>query len=112
MHKNTVNASKVVGTCWTATKPTHGYDYFVVVTKRKADKKNVVELMAANHKPTRFWVDIDELKERGKWLPGWKVGVCVARKEGKTAADAAAMDTQPCPCCTDGWVQCRACRGN
>ena len=40
--------------------------------KKCFKKKKQVELYAVCDKSISFIIDIDELKEKAQWLPGWK----------------------------------------
>ena len=66
--QNTVN-SKYLNSKWTSVKKRKGWRHYEVRNVLK--KKKQLELFAVCDKKISFNIDIQELKDSKKWIPGW-----------------------------------------
>jgi len=62
--------SKYLNSKWTSVKKTKGWRHYQVRNVLK--KKKQLELFAVCDKKISFNIDIQELKNKKKWVPGWK----------------------------------------
>ena len=56
---------------WTSVDKINGSTHFQVRNVLKKNKQ--IELVAVCNKENNFIIDLDEIKDKKKWLPGWKV---------------------------------------
>ena len=61
---------KLLHSNWTSVTKKNGWIHYQVRNVLK--KKKQVELYAVCDKSISFIIDINELKEKSQWLPGWK----------------------------------------
>tara|TARA_B100000073_G_scaffold308041_1_gene278790 strand:- start:152 stop:349 length:198 start_codon:yes stop_codon:yes gene_type:complete len=61
---------KLLHSNWTSVTKKSGWIHYQVRNVLK--KKKQVELYAVCDKNISFIIDINELKEKSQWLPGWK----------------------------------------
>tara|TARA_A100001011_G_scaffold254161_1_gene262480 strand:+ start:143 stop:340 length:198 start_codon:yes stop_codon:yes gene_type:complete len=61
---------KLLHSNWTSLTKEKGWIHYQVRNVLK--KKKQVELYAVCEKNTSLIIDIKDLKEKSKWLPGWK----------------------------------------
>ncbi len=62
--------SKYLNSKWTSVKKRKGWRHYQVRNVLK--KKKQLELFAVCEKKISFNIDINEIKDRKKWIPGWK----------------------------------------
>ena len=55
---------------WTSIDKIFGWRHYQV--KNILKKKNKIELFAVCDKSINFVIEINELKDQRKWIPGWK----------------------------------------
>tara|TARA_B110000116_G_C16626506_1_gene486257 strand:- start:669 stop:869 length:201 start_codon:yes stop_codon:yes gene_type:complete len=60
---------KILNSKWTSTTKVYGWRHYQVRNFLKKQKK--IELFSVCDKSVYFIINIDELKDRGKWIPGW-----------------------------------------
>ena len=61
---------KLLNSNWTSIKKKNGWIHYQVRNVLK--KKKQVELYAVCDKSISLIIDINQLKEKSQWLPGWK----------------------------------------
>ena len=62
--------NKFLNSKWTSVEKVHGWRHYQVRNVLK--KKKQLELFAVCDKKISFNIDIQELKDSKKWIPGWK----------------------------------------
>jgi len=62
--------SKYLNSKWTSVKKLKGWRHYQVRNVLK--KKKQLELFAVCDKKISFNIDMNEIKNREKWLPGWE----------------------------------------
>tara|TARA_B100000700_G_scaffold271099_1_gene313707 strand:- start:148 stop:351 length:204 start_codon:yes stop_codon:yes gene_type:complete len=62
--------SKYLNSKWTSVKKLEGWRHYQVRNVLK--KKKQLELFAVCDKKISFNIDMNEIKDRKKWIPGWK----------------------------------------
>tara|TARA_Y100001936_G_scaffold224558_1_gene242264 strand:- start:479 stop:682 length:204 start_codon:yes stop_codon:yes gene_type:complete len=62
--------SKFLNSKWTSVKKLKGWRHYQVRNVLK--KKKQLELFAVCDKKISFNIDMNEIKDRKKWIPGWK----------------------------------------
>lgn len=101
--KNSVNASKVVGTKWTAMERTFGWRHFHANQKKKEGKDTFVLLQSTCQETVQLWVNIKTLKDRSLWASGWLQKTEIRAMEN----DDAGVDCKQCS--GTGAVECPIC---
>ena len=104
---NMVKASKLVGSKWTSQQKHLGKDYFVVKELQRLGPKHTVCLVEACTAPERkLWLNIELLKDKSAWAPGWVEGMCRASAAeppgGQPCAACEGTGCLPCPICSGG----------
>ncbi len=61
---------KFLNSKWTSVKQLKGWRHYQVRNVLK--KKKQLELFAVCDKKISFNIDMNEIKDRKKWIPGWK----------------------------------------
>ena len=102
-----VKASKLVGSKWTSQQKHLGKDYFVVKELQRLGPKHTVCLVEACTAPERkLWLNIELLKDKSAWAPGWVEGMCRASAAeppgGQPCAACEGTGCLPCPICSGG----------
>ena len=69
--RNRIPRGRVIGSKWTSRTEREGWVHFHVITLSHAEGGDRVELAASCDKTTRFWIELDELKNPSAWAPGW-----------------------------------------
>jgi tryptophan-rich hypothetical protein len=69
--RNQIPRGRVIGSKWTSRTEREGWVHFHVITLSHDEGGDRVELAASCERKTRFWVDLEELKNPGAWAPGW-----------------------------------------
>ncbi|MCA2960598.1 MAG: TIGR02450 family Trp-rich protein [Silvanigrellales bacterium] len=69
--RNQIPRGRVIGSKWTSRTEREGWVHFHVITLSHDEGGYRVELAASCERKTRFWVDLEELKNPGAWAPGW-----------------------------------------
>ena len=62
--------NKFLNSKWTSVKKLKGWRHYQVRNVLK--KKKQLELFAVCDKKISFNIDMNEIKDRKKWIPGWK----------------------------------------
>ena len=62
--------SKYLNSKWTSVKKIKGWRHYQVRNVLK--KRKQLELFAVCDKKISFNIDMNEIKDRKKWIPGWK----------------------------------------
>ena len=62
--------NKYLHSKWTSIEKINGWRHYEVRNVLKAKKQ--LELFSVCNKSINFCIDIDEIKDRKKWVPGWK----------------------------------------
>ena len=61
---------KKIGLKWTSINRINNYKHYEIKNMYKKQKK--IELFAVCNKKISIKIENDTIKDRGKWLPGWK----------------------------------------
>lgn len=93
--RNPVSAARVLNSKWTALQRTFGWRHFRVTQKRKEGKEAFVLMVAACDENTQLWLNLKNLKDRGRWAAGW-----LQRRDLVAMQDNEATG-----------AECKACRG-
>jgi tryptophan-rich hypothetical protein len=62
----------LLGSKWTAREATFGWRHFQVVNRQNEAKWVFAELVSSCDPAVRFWINANVLKDRRRWLAGWK----------------------------------------
>ncbi len=75
---------------WTACESTFGWRHFQVVNRKNEAEHVFAELESSCDPEVRFWINAKILRDRRRWLPGWKtleeLGIEPSRYEKNVAA--------------------------
>lgn len=89
----------VEGSKWTTTERTLGYNYFTVTQKRKEGKVHYALLVAAGDTSRQMWINVNNLKDRGRWAAGWQQRAELQDEGGCECKACSGEGTAPCPLC-------------
>ena len=100
-----VNASRIVGSKWTALQRTFGWRHFRVTQKRKQGSEVFALMVATCDEATQLWLNVKNLKDRSRWAAGWlqRSDMLALQGEGATGAECKACrgaGRVPCPLCS------------
>jgi tryptophan-rich hypothetical protein len=62
----------LLGSKWTAREETFGWRHFQVINRKNEEKWVFAELVASCDPEVRFWINAQVLRDRRRWLAGWK----------------------------------------
>ncbi|KAL4452629.1 hypothetical protein ABPG75_008291 [Micractinium tetrahymenae] len=109
--RNPVNAARLVGSKWTAMERTFGWRHFRAVQKQGQGKGTLVLLQATCDESTQFWVNMQNLKDRGRWASGWLQKQEILALEAQQQAAAEGPGAQR-PGGAAGGTPCKGCAGS
>lgn len=62
----------LLGSKWTAREATFGWRHFQVVNRKQEGDWVFAEMVSSCDATVRFWINAKILKDRHRWMPGWK----------------------------------------
>eukprot|EP00897_Mesotaenium_endlicherianum_P003903 jgi/Mesen1/3540/ME000198S02744 len=103
--RNPVNIERIRDSKWTALEQTFGWRHFRIESKKRQGKEWFVEMIATCDENARFWVNMQNLKDRERWSMGW-----LQKKELEAIKAGAASTCTACKACAGiGQRTCQAC---
>jgi tryptophan-rich hypothetical protein len=78
---------------WTARESTFGWRHFQVMNRKNEGDWVFAELMSSCDPSVKFWINAKTLKDRRRWLAGWKTLEEIEVMDAKEAARAKAQET-------------------
>ncbi|MFM2428833.1 MAG: hypothetical protein RLZZ511_46 [Cyanobacteriota bacterium] len=90
---------------WTAREATFGWRHFQVMNRKNEGAWVFAELMSSCDPTVKFWINAQTLKDRRRWLAGWKtleeIEVMDAKEAAKVQALAQAQETPKAQAATE-----------
>ncbi|CAM6112074.1 unnamed protein product [Calypogeia fissa] len=103
--KNPVSVERIIGSKWTAMEAFFGWRYFQIQSKRRGSRKEwFVEMVATCDETGRYWMNVQNLKDRERWSMGWLQKVEILEAQNKDTASnlvckaCKGKGQQPCSC--------------
>lgn len=78
---------------WTAREATFGWRHFQVMNRKNEGAWVFAELMSSCDPTVKFWINAQTLKDRRRWLAGWKTLEEIEVMDAKEAARVSALAT-------------------
>lgn len=108
--KNPVNATRIIGSAWTAMETTMGWRHFQCRQKQKRSKDTYVLLVATCDESVQLWVNMKNLKDRSLWAAGWLQKKELLALRSAPSSGNAQHGTACKVCRGSGRVECGLCK--